>query len=78
MTDFILDLISKGEESTSILILLVTQWPQMEAYVDLSWLEHVAQGGSVPTSTQMEKRMIYRQRTTSRDYRLEVSTVTCC
>jgi len=53
MTDFILDLISKGEEPTSILILLVTQWPQMEGYVDLSWLEHVAQGGSVPISTQV-------------------------
>ena len=43
MTDFTLDLISKGEEPTSILIQLEAQWPQMVGYVDLSWLEHVTQ-----------------------------------
>jgi len=53
MTDFTLDLISKGEEHTSILIQLEAQWPQMISYVDLSWLEHVTQRGLVPTFTQM-------------------------
>ncbi len=53
MTDFTLDLISKGEEPTSIPIQLEAQWPQMVGYVDLCWLEHVTQRGSVPTFTQM-------------------------
>ncbi len=53
MTDFTLDLISKGEELTSILIQLEAQWPQTMSYVDLSWLEHVTQRGLVPTFTQM-------------------------
>lgn len=43
MTDFTLDLISKGEEPTSTLIQMEAQWPQMVGYVDLSWLEHVTQ-----------------------------------
>ncbi len=48
MTDFTLDLISKGEEVTSILIQLETQWPQMVGYVDLSWLKDIVSKGIGP------------------------------
>jgi len=52
MTDFTLDLISKGEKVTSTLIQLEKKWSQMVGYIDLIWLEHVAQRISVPAFTQ--------------------------
>jgi len=52
MTDFTLDLISKGEKVTSTLIRLEKKWSHMVGYIDLIWLEHVAQRISVPAFTQ--------------------------
>jgi len=42
MTDFTRYLVSIGDDLKSTLLMLETQYPQMDGRVTLSWLEHVA------------------------------------
>ncbi len=48
MTDFTLDLISKGDNLVSVRILLETEWPKLADCVDLRWLEYIASKGIGP------------------------------
>ncbi len=57
MTDFAQDLIDKREESTSIRILLETQWPELVGRVELDWLEHWVREGKPKGSTGNFTRM---------------------
>ncbi len=48
MSDFTLDLISKGENLVSVRIMLETEWPKLTDCLDLRWLEHIASKGIGP------------------------------
>jgi len=38
MTSFVRDLVAKGEDPASIIILLETEWPKMEGKVGKEWV----------------------------------------
>lgn len=48
MTNFTLDLISKGEDLMSVRILLETEWPKLTDCVNLGWLEYLVSEGISP------------------------------
>lgn len=44
MTAFVLQLLDKGEEAESVIILLETEFPQMMDRVSRGWIEEVRKG----------------------------------
>ena len=45
MTEFVQGLVYKGEEPTSIHVLLETHWPKLAGRVELNWLEYLGREG---------------------------------